>query len=371
MNSFEIGCIDLQPSNEVFKMCSRQLSGFVEGCAGYEITDIESWTNHFQRTTPLNSLEEAKEWALTWNKFVHRAHACSHVTEAFTDLIRASLISTPLTTDIPELQVNLFINSRTIVEILCTILMRMLSPKTFDAVGLYSIVNNDAVTVVEPECASSLSLAALGLVEVVIESSIGDGAVAGFSIVDEDFASVFSLLISAISSCSESGLGMTAAFLSYALARVLGYSAEANYSVFSQYILGSIDVCSKVIAFLLRLSHAAVLEDGVHTYVHKASGKAIALAARSGLSALFEHMKSNEQLEIVSELCSHIFSSDEITSEVVQLVRAMNNDDIDVSHLLQQIALFYGGVPLLAKAGVATESTLSLHRISDQLVLLS
>ena len=342
------------PSNEVLKMCSRRLSGFVEGCAGYEIIDVESLIHHFQ-TIPLNSLEEAKEWALTWNKFVHRAHACSHVTGAFTDVIRVSLISTPLATDIPELQVNLFINSRTIMEILCTMLMRMLSPNNFDAVGLYSIVNSDAIAVVEPECASSLSLAALGLVEVVIESSIGDGAVAGFSIVEEDVARVFSLLISAISSCSESGLGMPAATLSCALARVLGYSAEANYSVFSQSTPGSIEVCSKAVAFLLRLSHASVLEDGVHTNAHKASGQAIALAARSGLSSLIEHMKSNEQFEIVSELCSQIFTSDEITSEVDQLVRAMNSDDNDVTHLLQQIALFYGGVHLLAKAGVTTE----------------
>ncbi len=346
------------PSNEVLKMCARPLSGFVDGCAGYEIIDIESLICLFQSKNPPNVWEETKEWALTWNDFVHRAHACSHITEAWTDVVRASLICSPLVTDIPEHEAK-SLNTRTFVEILCSILVRMLSPSNFDAVGLYSAGRSDEGGVVEAECALPLTLAALGLVEMVIESSTVDGSVAGFCIAEEDVARVFSLIIGAISSCSDSGSGMhtndgPAAILSCALTRVLVFSSEAEYSIFSQSTPGTINICSQAVAFLLRLSTAS-LEDGGYVNVVTARGRSIALAARSGLLSLFEHLKANEHLDAVGDFCSQIFLWDEITTAVTQLVRYMNNDDNDVLHLLQQIANFHGGAQLLAKAGVTTE----------------
>lgn len=343
------------PSSEALKMCSRQLSGFVDGCAGYEIIDIESLICHFQSNSPPSSWEDSKEWALTWNNFVHRAYSLSHITEAWTDVVRASLICAPLVTDISELQAHSFINARTVMEILCTVLTRMLSPSSFDAVGLYGTILSDEVSVVEAECAMPLSFAALSLVDMVTESSGVDGALA--NIAEEDVARVFSLIIGAISSCSDSGSGMhtssgSAAVLSCALSRILVFSAEAEYSVFSQFTPGTINVCAKAVALLLRLSTSSIIGDGGHSNVR---GRAIALAARSGLSSLFEHMKSNEHVETVSEFCSKIFIWDEIATAVAQLVRFMNIDDNDVPRLLQQITMFNGGVQLLAKTGVTTE----------------
>ena len=243
------------------------------------------------------------------------------------------------------------------MEILCTILTRMLSPSNFDAVGLYGTILSDEVSVVEAECAMPLSFAALSLVDVVTESSGVNGALAGFNIAEEDVARVFSLIIGSISSCFDSGSGMhissgSAAILSCALSRILVFSAEAEYSVFSQFTPGTINVCAKAVALLLRLSTSSIIGNWGHSNAH---GRAIALAAGSGLSSLFEHMKSNEHLETVSEFCSKIFIWDEIFTAVAQLVRFMNNDDNDVSRLLQQITMFHGGVQLLAKAGVTTE----------------
>ncbi|KAL3775657.1 hypothetical protein ACHAW5_008127 [Stephanodiscus triporus] len=355
------------PPSEALKNSSMTLTDPVDACAGYEIIDIERLVCHFKSRSQSNSLEKSKEWATAWNSFVGRVCACSHLAQAWSDVVRVALICSPLVHDIVEPQTNHFMNTRAIMDILCTILSRLLNPSHLDALSQccsFHPAENVFAANIEAECAMPLSIAALGLIEVLVEatSQIETGsAVAGLIIAEEDVARVCALVIGAISSCSECSTGMypndgRAAVLSCALTRILLYSEDAAYCVFSQNSPSILSMNANAVALLFRLSTASVFDsDEKYADAQQANNGAIANAARSGLLSLFGHLKSFEELEVVSEMCSKIFASEEVSYAAAKLVHMITKDDNDVSFLLQQIALFRDGVELLAKAGVTVK----------------
>jgi hypothetical protein len=358
------------PPSEALKYSSTKLTDPVDACVGYEIIDIESLLCHFESRSQSNSLEKAREWAIAWNSFVGRVCACSHISQAWSDVVRAALLCSPLGNDVVEPQTNYFMNTRAIMDMLCTILSRLLTPIHLDALGQccsFHPAEHVIAANIEAECAMPLSIAALGLVEVLVEStsrieaSAVHNAVAGLSIAEEDVARVCALILGAISSCSESSTGMSpndgrAAVLSCALTRMLLYLEDTAYCVFSQKTPSISNVYANAVAHLFRLSTASVFNnDESYGDAQQANNGAIASAARSGLLSLFGHLKSCEGLQAVSEFCSMIFSLDEVSGAIAKLVCMITNDDNDGTFLLQQIALFHDGVELLAKAGVTTK----------------
>jgi len=390
------------PTSDVLQDLSTPMKGPAEICAGYQMIDAERLLS-FRHSNRLNaSFENIREWAAAWNIFVSRACACTHISQAWSDLIRTALVCSPIvlvndnniTTMVEQQhqhQATVFcMNTRMIMDILCSILRKLSSPSHLDALGQHGIFlgaseDDDAYDVpaagrnpMEAECAMPLSIAALSLTDILIESSYqyNDAALpnrivhgdvkAGFGISEEDAARVCALIVGAISSCAERGsIGVTspndgrAAVLSCALTRMLAFSKEASYCIISQNSTPSniLDIYANAIAHLFCLSTVPVFDNQKrYSDAHEAKGGAIALSARSGLSSLFGHLKSIEHEDSVSKVfCSNIFTLDALSTAVARLVHLITCDDDDVTHLLQQIALFEGGVQLLAKSGVTTK----------------
>ena len=84
------------PSSEALKYSSTKLTDPVDACVGYEIIDIESLLCHFESRSQSNLLEKAREWAKAWNSFVGRVCACSHISQAWSDVVRTALLCSPL-----------------------------------------------------------------------------------------------------------------------------------------------------------------------------------------------------------------------------------------------------------------------------------
>jgi len=374
------------PSRDVLKASSKPMSGPVEICDGYEMIDVDRLLHlcHYAGTSPSSvstSMENAKEWAVAWNSFVCRVCACSHISEAWSDVVRTAVICSPITMHQKQAK-HFSINTKVVMDILCTILSRLLSPTHLATLGQYSVfVGGEVPTVgdpVEAESAMPLSIAALSVVDVLIESSYLDhnaisnqGAFleddsAGFGLAEEDVARVCALIVGAISSCEESSAARNmspnderAAVLSCALTRMLAFSEEASYSVISQNSTPSsiLDMYANAVVYLFSLStHPVFNSHERYKNAHDAKGGAIAVAARSGLSSLFGHLKSTEHQDSVGELfCSNVFTLETISSAVAKLVHLITCKDNDVTYLLQQIALFADGVQLLAKSSITSK----------------
>lgn len=343
------------PSSDVLRNSSTSMPGPVEICAGYEMIDIAK----------INGGPSSSEWATAWNSLVLRTCACSHLSQAWSDLVRTALVFYPMVNNNmvegPH-EAHFHMSTRAAMDILCNILQRLLNPTHLDALGgqYFDVQHASSAGNVEAECSMPLSIAALTLTEILTESSQDDEA--GF-IAEEDVARVCGLIMGAISSCTESGAGTSpndgrAAVLSCALTRMLALSEEASYSIFSQNTpTDMLDIYAKAVVFLFRLSTAPVFDtEGRYANADQAKRGAISLAARSGLSSLFGHLKSIEDHNPVSEIfCSKIFTLDTLSTAASQLVHLIACDDNDVAYLLQQIALFRDGVQLLAGAGVTTK----------------
>ncbi|KAL3810725.1 hypothetical protein ACHAXA_008498 [Cyclostephanos tholiformis] len=358
------------PSSEALKKSSKKLTDPVDACVGYEIIDIERLFCHFESGGKSISFEKAREWASAWNGFVGRVCAFSHIAQAWSDVVRAALLCSPLVNHMDEPQTNYFMSTRAIIDILCTILSRLLNPSHLDALChccTYHPAEHVIAASIEAECAMPLSIAALGLVELLIEStrhvetSAAYDGVIGFSIAEEDVARVCLLIMGAISSCSESSAGMSpnderAAVMSCALTRMLLYSEDAAYCVFARDNLTMSNINVNAVAHLFRLSTALVFDDDErYGDAHQANNGAIACATRAGLIALFGHLKTYEGVEAAEAFCSKIFALEEVAVATTKLLRMITYEDNDASFLLRQMALFHDGVVLLAKAGVTSK----------------
>ncbi|KAL7539868.1 hypothetical protein ACHAXR_012321 [Thalassiosira sp. AJA248-18] len=365
------------PSSDILRDSSRPMQGPVEICAGYEIIDLERLLSHFKGSSDgsNNTPEKAREWAMAWNSFVSRVCACTHISQAWSDAVRTALIYSPMVIDdniMVQREASFHRNTRAIMDILCVILLRLLSPSHLDTLSQYGIFLGaqqqviPQVESVEAECAMPLSIAALSLTEILIESSRDvavhgvQDEVVGFGIAEEDVAKVCALIVGAISSCSESGAGMSnsdgrSAVLSCALTQLLAFSDEAAYSIFSQISSPMLDIYANAVVVLFHLSTAPVYHaEERYLNAHEAKRGVISLAARSGLSSLFGHLKSIE--DSVSDLfCSKIFTLDALSAAISQLVQLITSDDNDVAYLLQQVALFRDGVQVLAKSGITAK----------------
>ena len=256
-------------------------------------------------------------------------------------------------------------NTQAIMDILCTFLSRFLNPSHLDALSQccsFHPAEHVFAANIETECAMPLSIAALGLIEVLVETtnqmetSLLGNAVAKLIIAEEDVARICALIIEDISSCSECSMGMypndgRAAVLSCALTQILLYSEDAAYCVFSQNSPGILSMNANTVALLFCLLTASVFDsDEKYADAQQANNGAIANAVRSGLLSLLGHLKSFEDLEVVSKFFSKIFALEEVSYAAAKLVGMITKDDNDASFLLQQIAMFRDGVELLAKA---------------------
>jgi hypothetical protein len=353
------------PSSEALMQSSTTLTSPVDACSGYEIIDTECLLSH-------ESSKDAIEWAKAWNSFVGRVCASSHISQAWSELVEMILICSPLMNDVVNSQPNIFMTTRSIMDLLCIILSRLLSPSHFNVIGHYcSTYPGGAEFIsanIEAECALPLSKLVVCLVEALIEStnqmeeSNGfDAAAAKLYIAEEDVIRVCTLIVGAISSCSDGSSGVSsndgrASVLSCALTQMLLYAVDAEYCIVSQNNPSLLNIHANAVALLFRLSTAPVFDNGdKYRNAKQANDGANACAARSGLLSIFGHMKLFEDLDSVSQLCSMIFSLDEVAASVGKLVHIIIDEDNDASALLQHIALFYDGVELIAKAGVTTK----------------
>jgi hypothetical protein len=228
-----------------------------------------------------------------------------------------------------------------------------------------------------------LSITVLCLTDILLELSSRDAVssaqhdVSGFNIAEEDVARVCVLIAGAISSCSENSTETSSndgrvAVLSCALTRMMSFAEEAAYSVFSS-TPQILEIYANAVVTLFHLSTAAVFDSEERRLqnAHEAKRGSIALAARSGLSSLFGHLKAIEHQDVSELFCAKIFTIDVLCADVLQLVQLITLGDNDVAYLLQQIALFRDGVQLLARSGVTTKllefATTYLRRGVDQI----
>ena len=338
------------PSGDALKNSSMPMRGPVDVCAGYDIVDIERLLAQTQAGSQRDS---AREWATAWNSYVSRVCSCSNITDGWSDVVKAALVCSPFR-----------MNTRSIMDLLCTVLSRILTPSHLDALSQYGVFPSagQAPGNVESECAMPLSSAALCLTELLIESCLhdvsgADEVLADSAIAEEDVTRVSSLIVGAISSCNESGSSNDerAAVLSCALTRMLDLAEGA--SVFSQANPSILNLYADAIMVLLRLSAAPVFDaaDGKYFNTHQAKVAAIALAARSGVTSLFGHLKLIGSDGAARDFCSKIFTQHEISASIAKLVHLITENDNDVAFLLQQIAQFHDGVQLLARAGVTSK----------------
>ena len=353
------------PSSEALMQSSTTLTSPVDACAGYEIIDTECLLSH-------ESSKDAIEWAKAWNSLVGRVCASSHISQAWSELVEMILICSPLMNDVVNSQPNNFTTTRSIMDLLCIILSRLLSPSHLNVIGHYCSTHPGGAEFIsaniEAECALPLSKLVVCLVEALIESTNqmeeSEGfhaAAAKLYIAEEDVIRVCALIVGAISSCSDGSSGVSpndgrASVLSCALTQMLLYAADAEYCIVAQNNPSLLNIHANAVALLFRLSTAPVFDNGdKYRNAKQANDGANACAARSGLLSIFGHMKLFEDIDSVSQLCSMIFSLDEVAASVRKLVHMIIDEDNDASALLQHIALFYDGVELLAKAGVTTK----------------
>ncbi|KAL9186739.1 hypothetical protein ACHAXT_010459 [Thalassiosira profunda] len=342
------------PPGDVLKASTRRMSGPAEVCAGYEIVDVERLLAQLKRSGPSSneSLDKAKEWAMAWNGFALRVCASAHMAQAWSDALRIALIGSLEAHDAAEEPQQ----GANFCNLLCSVLLRLLHPGEFDALGQYCLVPNQAYAAsgsIETECAMPLSIAALSLADNLIETSGHRHGEAGYGMAEEDVARICALLAGAIASCRDSGENNgRSAVLSCALTHMLEFSAEAGHSIFPPSTPPSIlNVYADAVVGLFRLSAAPVSDAKVDA--HDAKRRMVALAARSGLLSLFGHLKSIEHQDSVSELfCSKVFTLDALSASVAQLVQLIAGGDNDVTFLLQQIGQFRDGAQLLARSGV-------------------
>ncbi|KAL7548435.1 hypothetical protein ACHAWF_012918 [Thalassiosira exigua] len=322
------------PADEALKDSSRPMPGPADICSGYQVIDVDCLLHHYRSVN--EAPDSARDWALSWNNYVSHVCACAHITRAWGDALRASLIIGPPDGDV--------IRSNTVMDILCVVLLRLLGPSHWGIFGQQGIVLGGICFAVAPrniesECAMPQCITVLCLTEILIESSqcigpnVEDQYVDSFFISEEDVGKVCALIVGAISSCSQSNNGTggsdndsRAAVLSCALTRMMDFAQGAAYTILHQNTpLSALDAYAQAMVALFNLSTAPVLNcEGKYLNPHERKRGTIALAARSALSSLFIHLKSIEHQDSISELfCSKIFA-----------------DDSDVAYLLQQIAMF-------------------------------
>ncbi|KAK1735048.1 hypothetical protein QTG54_014114 [Skeletonema marinoi] len=325
--------------------------------------------------TPKNS---ARDWALAWNMFVKRSCACSHVSQAWSDLARTAFICYPVFLNMTEqVEQNMAMNKRVVLEMLCAILLRLLSPSHFDALAQYSflpgitegIVAEDIV----PECAMPLCNTVLSLTEVLLEPSSAEDDANGPEIVEEDTARVCMLIIGAISSCAgneaaSSSNDLCGALLSCALARVL--TTSETWCIVSENMPSRIlELYANATSYLFNISASPVYaSQDRYSNAHDLQRGNIALAARSGLSSLFGHLNSLETDDSMVELfCSKLFTLESVRKSASRLSQLIAADDNYVADLLQQIVLLHSdGARLLAKSGITSELLSFAHSYATE-----
>lgn len=348
------------PSRTVLMDSTIPMQGPIDVCVGYDIIDTEQLLSFF-RDDPTTTKDAARGWAIAWNAFVGRVCACSHIAQAWSDVTRTALVLSPL------VETDLSMNAKVAVEILCTLLLRLVSDGNLNLLGQYVAlpgVQEDVIGgFVEAESAVHLSVAVLSLTEYLFESSQfadNDGdAQSDFSIAEEDVARICALLAGAIASCAQRGADLSsndgrAAVLSCAWTQMLSFS-EATNCVISQNCSSNIlEVYANATSHLFGLATSAVFSSHErYANVHESKQGAIALAARSGILSFFGHLSVFENESAVEVFSSKIFTLESVSTRVERLVHLITFDDSDVANILQQIALMHkDGVQLLAKSRV-------------------
>ena len=348
------------PPAEVLQMAKVPMKGVAEVCSDYELIDAEVMLGNLDSHQPKDS---AKDWALAWNSFAGRLCASSHLSQAWSDVTRTVFISYPVFVNLTEqVEQNLAMNKRVVLEMLCSILLRLLCPSHYDALAKYSsldgIVKDISAENAASQCATPLCNAVLSLTEVLLEPSSaeddGNGA-------EEDNARVCMLIIGAISSCASneaaaSSSDLCGALLSCALARVL--TTSETWCIISENMPSEIlEIYANATSYLFNLSTSPVYaSEDRYSNAHESQRGNIASAARSGLSTLCGHLNSLDTDDsMVETFCSKIFTLESVHKSAAGLSRLISVDD-NVADLLQQIILLNtNGARLLAKSGITSE----------------
>jgi len=373
------------PSKDIVDASSVPLPGPVDVCSNFHVIDIEKMQGHFGDEYSL-AKERATKWAHAWNKFVSRVCAFSHISEAWSDFTMAMLIFSRLVSRTNEHNgiINMLGKSRVVTEILCTTLLRLTHSGHLKALGPYAHIscgNNSFYEgdMIEAECGFPLSNAVLTLTEYLVESTLENMSNVhdnshSYILSEEDAGRISALIVGAISSCSESGAGMSpahdrCAILSYALARILTFSKLQSYCIVLQHNPSTIlEIYTQAATLLFDLASWPVFSSqDRYTNLHEAKRGTISIAARSGLSSLFGYLNSFDRSDsFVQSFASKFFSSAPVIIAVSQLVHLISIEDSDVAYILQQIALLHhDGIQLIAKSGV-TRSLLSFANTYTQ-----
>ncbi|KAL7435715.1 hypothetical protein ACHAXM_004800 [Skeletonema potamos] len=363
------------PSADVLHNAKVPMNGVAEVCSGYEVIDVDIMLGNLDSHQPK---DPAREWALAWNMFVGRSCACSHASQAWSDVARAALVCYPVFLNMTEqLEQQMSMNKRVVLEMLCAVLLRLLSPSHFDALAQYSflpgITEDVTAEDVEAECALPLCNTVLSLTEVLLETSSAEDDDNGTEIVEEDTARVCMLIIGAISSCASNEVGASSndlcgALLSCALARVL--TTSETWCIISENMPSHIlEIYANATSYLFNISASPVyVSQDRYSNAHDSQRGNIALAARSGLSSLFGHLNSLETDDSMVEFfCSKIFTLESIRKSAARLSQLIAADDNFVADILQQIVLLHiDGARLLAKSGITIELLSFAHSYATE-----
>jgi hypothetical protein len=193
----------LTPTQDALKASSIPLQGSIDVCARFEVVDLLKLPACFGADQE-SAKEESIKWAMAWNSYVARACACSHISQAWSDLCRtATIVSHAMETSGAR---RVFVNTRVISDMLCSILLRLNTSDTLDQLGHYGVLHEDqgfmSGGTIEPECALPLSAAALCLTDILHRDLLDNTS--DYMITEEDVSRICALLDGSILSC-ESG----------------------------------------------------------------------------------------------------------------------------------------------------------------------
>ena len=380
------------PSPELVKFASKVMNGPSDVFGGHRTIDhhvlighlrsLHRGKSHVGHTSagPIHLGTEREEaaiaWAKTWNTYASYSCASSHISAAWGMLLRSSVLCCqsllfPDDTMLPsKFATDVVIEREALVTLLTTALSRLIDQKLLKG-GCQINKNNDGL---EPGSSLPLSSAVLQLMNVLIyQNGMAQTNGTHTFMHGEESKIIIELLVLAIASCSKdfgnSQVDKRAAILSCALAMFLENVEDAKPTNFlSSPEFGEENQSLNAAVHLSNLAFQTGTEDG--SSVNKSSP--IALAARSGLTAIIAHFDvcESEQQDYHTPFVVQLFGSEHGdaaagSGRLPNLVRLLTKYDDDIPYTLERIACCNHGTEILLNAGVMNALIVAAEKYSN------
>jgi hypothetical protein len=187
-----------KPTHDVLKSASIPMPGPSDVVARFQSIDVVLLSSLF-KSEQQSTKDATINWASAWNSYAARVCACSHISQAWSDLCRTTIILSH-TLDSGDTRETAFI-TRATAEMLSTVLLRLNTPGHLEQLGQYGVHDAEVFLsggAVESESVLPLSVAALCLTDLLSRDLLRYEE----TIADEDVTRVCALLEGAVLSQS-------------------------------------------------------------------------------------------------------------------------------------------------------------------------